>query len=84
MNPFEMVVAIIFLVTVGQIIKARIQAKHGIVEDHKGRQRVMRDPDADRLRDEVTALKERIAVLERLATENNSALSLDREIERLR
>jgi len=42
------------------------------------------DPEADRLRDEVRTLKERIAVLERIATEDAPAKALDREIERLR
>ena len=42
------------------------------------------DPDADRLREEVKQLKERIAVLERLATDTNGAVALDREIETLR
>jgi hypothetical protein len=40
------------------------------------------DPDAARLKEEVRALKERIAVLERIATDKES--SLEREIERLR
>jgi hypothetical protein len=40
------------------------------------------DPDAVRLREEVRTLKERIAVLERIATDKES--SLEREIERLR
>ncbi len=42
------------------------------------------DPESDRLRDEVRTLKERIAVLERIATEDAPAKALDREIERLR
>ncbi len=42
------------------------------------------DHEADRLRDEVRTLKERIAVLERIATEDAPAKALDREIERLR
>ena len=40
------------------------------------------DPDAARLREEVRTLKERIVVLERIATDKES--SLEREIERLR
>jgi len=40
------------------------------------------DAEARRLRDEVRSLKERIAVLERIATDHSS--SLDREIESLR
>jgi hypothetical protein len=42
------------------------------------------DAESDRLRDEVRTLKERIAVLERIATEDAPAKALDREIERLR
>lgn len=84
MNPFEMVVIIIAIVTVGSIIKARVQARHGIIEDVDGIQRPITDPDAARLRDEVKGLKERIAVLERLATDENGARALDREIEKLR
>ncbi len=40
------------------------------------------DAEARRLRDEVRSLKERIAVLERIATDHST--SLDREIESLR
>ncbi len=42
------------------------------------------DGEAEMLRDEVRTLKERIAVLERIATEDAPANALDREIERLR
>lgn len=40
------------------------------------------DPEAGRLRDEVRALKDRIAVLERIATDDSAGL--DRQIEALR
>ena len=36
------------------------------------------------MRDEIKVLKDRIQVLERIATENNRAIDLDREIEKLR
>jgi hypothetical protein len=84
MNPFEMVVMIIAIVMITSVIKTRIRAKHGISEDRHGNEVVISDPDAARLRDEVKGLKERIAVLERLATDDNSAKALDREIEKLR
>jgi hypothetical protein len=86
MNQFEMVAAIVFVVMVASIIKTAIRAKHGLTRDRKGNEVpvVRNDGDADRLRDEVKTLKERIAVLERLATDNNSAVNLDREIEKLR
>ena len=84
MNPFEMVVLIIAIVMIASIIKTRIRAQHGIIADEDGNERTVADPDAARLRDEVRGLKERIAVLERLATDDNGARALDREIEKLR
>ena len=84
MNPFEMVVIIVALVMVASIVKTRYRAMHGIVADEDGNERIAADPDATRLRDEVKRLKERIAVLERLATDDNGARALDREIEKLR
>lgn len=80
MNPFEMVVAIIAIVGIVQIVKAKM----GVVRRDKGEEFVPRGPDADteRLRAEVKALKDRVAVLERLATDGSSAL--EREFEKLR
>lgn len=88
MGPFEMVVAIILIVTVGKVLSSRYKAKHGIleVEDEDGyvQQRLAKDPDSDKMRDEIKALKDRIVVLERIATDNNSANDLNRQIEELR
>ena len=81
MNPFEMVIGIVLIVTIGSIVRARC----GIVRTHKGEQFVDRhqgNAEADRLRDEVRQLKERVAVLERLATDSSTAL--DREFEKLK
>jgi uncharacterized protein YigA (DUF484 family) len=81
MNGGEMMVVLIVLVAVvGGIIKARYKAA-GRIE----LQPQQDSADAQRQRDEIRTLKERIAVLERLATENNdSGARLDREIEKLR
>lgn len=76
MNNYEMVVAIIAIVMVASIIKARF--KYGAQQQ----QPQADGPEAIRLRDEVRTLKERIAVLERIATDKGSAL--EREIEQLR
>ena len=75
MHPFEMVVAIIAIVMIAQV---------GVVNRHKGEDFIHRgpDPEADRLRAEVKALKDRVAVLERLATDDNTAL--EREFDKLR
>jgi len=85
MNPFEMVVAIIVVVTIGSVLKAR----YGVHKDKHGNEYVARaDPmetaENARLRDEVRSLKERVQVLERVITDNNSSLRLDAEIEKLR
>jgi hypothetical protein len=42
------------------------------------------DPDTERMRDEIKVLKDRIQVLERIATDNNSANDINRQIEALR
>ncbi|UVO53836.1 hypothetical protein [Sphingomonas sp. SUN039] len=81
MNPFEMVVLIIAIAMIGSIIKAR----YGFSTDRMGRTIPTRsDAEAGRLKEEIVQLKERIAVLERLATDENGARLLDREIEKLR
>lgn len=85
MNPFEMVVAIIAVVMVASVLRARYKARHGIVEDEHGNERIAaRDFATRAMTAEVQALKERIAVLERLATDEHGSRALDREIEKLR
>jgi hypothetical protein len=88
MNPFEMVIGIVLIATIGSVLKARYQAKHGIIEDEdmmgNKTQRLMHDTDKGKMSDEIAALKERIQVLERIATDNNSANDINRQIEELR
>ena len=71
-----MVVLIVLIGVIGGIIKNRNRHR---TTDAQG---AAADPEASRLRDEVRTLKERIAVLERIATDRTS--NLDHEIERLR
>ncbi len=80
MNPFEMVVAIIAITAIASVLRA----KYRVVRRHKRAHFHARGPDpaAERLRAEVKALKDRVAVLERLATDGTSAL--EREFEKLR
>lgn len=83
-----MVVAIVGIGAVASVMRA----KYG--EGRRGRrsERLFRDDggsdlaaENNQLRDEMRGLKERIQVLERLATDEESdARRLDREIERLR
>ncbi|MCE7798232.1 hypothetical protein LWE61_16970 [Sphingobium sufflavum] len=82
-NPFSMVVAIVAIVSIASILRAR----YGLPDRQRSR-RAYRDaalPDTaenQQLRDEIKALKDRVAVLERLATDSNSAL--EREFDKLR
>ncbi|MGZ8286051.1 MAG: hypothetical protein ACXW27_03735 [Allosphingosinicella sp.] len=80
MNQFEMIVLIVAIVMLASVAKARL----GV-----GRRRHHRDGEAPetgaenaRLKAEVRALHERIAVLERITVEKEN--SLEREIEKLR
>ena len=65
------------------------QSGTGVRRDHHGNDFSLRDPGLNeenrQLRQEITNLKDRIAVLERVITDqNSSSASLDREIEALR
>ncbi|WP_428684202.1 hypothetical protein [Sphingopyxis sp.] len=84
MNPFEMVIGIVLIVTIGSIIRA----KHGIRRDRRGNEYFVGNPaneaETQALQAEIRALKDRIQVLERIATDNNRAVTLDQEIESLR
>ena len=78
MNPFEMVAIIVVTLIIASVLRAKYSHRRH------------RDMDADpaekvetlRLKDEVKQLKERIHVLERIATDKESTLS--RQIEELR
>lgn len=88
MNGQEMVLGIIIVITIGSVLKAR----YGIHRNRRNRETFQPAYQADpaetaeniRLRDEVRSLKERVQVLERVITDNNSSLRLDAEIEKLR
>ncbi len=87
MNPFEMVIGIILIITIGNVLKARYKAKHGILEDEHGNEKLARPADtaeASRLREEVRGLKERVQVLERVITDQRQTSDLSLEIEKLR
>jgi hypothetical protein len=88
MDPFQMVVAIIAIITIGRIIQTKQKAKHGIVEDQDfmgtKTHRLLNNADTQQMQDEIRALKERIQVLERIATDNNNASDINRQIEELR
>ena len=69
-----MVVLIVTIVMVASVLRARYKAV--------ALNRQTEDPDTVRAREEIKALRDRIAVLERIATEKEHSLA--QEIERLR
>lgn len=79
MNQFEMVAIIVIAVMIASVLKA----KYG----HRNRHGAAALPPEEqaenlRLREEVSQLKERLKVLERITVEKENSLA--REIERLR
>ncbi len=78
MNPFSMTVLIVLIVAVAKVMSRRYQSL-GQQQD-----RTVQSANAIRAQDEIRQLKDRVAVLERVVTDNHGSLGLDREIERLR
>lgn len=76
MDPFQMVVAIVALVVIGRVVQAKMKAQQDAPSAEH--------PDAMRMREEIRTLKERVAVLERVITDTEGSVRLDREIARLR
>lgn len=78
-DPFLMVVAIVAIVMFANVMKARYRADGGA-------KRLSKSAEAENqlLRDELATLKKRVAVLERLATDEAGPRALEREIEKLR
>lgn len=82
-NPFQMVVAIILIASVASIIRARYGLDRGSRRrSHGPGLQHLPDPENDALRAEIRALKDRVAVLERLATDSSD--TLQREFDKLR
>ena len=82
MNPFEMVIGIVLIVTIGSILRA----KYGVRRDSHGAEYIAAGNDAETraLQAEIRQLKERVAVLERVITDNHGSHDLSRQIDELR
>jgi len=73
MDPFQMVIAIVFLGIVGSIINNLIKA----IGQRK--ERPHDSKEADELRDQILTLEDRIRVLERIVTDTNDREDLRRQ-----
>lgn len=74
MNPFEMVVMIVLIVTIGRVLSGRMGGRDRRLGG-KGQPEVVESAENIRLQAEVARLNERIRVLERLATDPAKRLS---------
>lgn len=88
-DPFTMVVAIVLIATIGKVLSSKYKAQNGIIEDedmmgNKTQRLLASNQDTSAMQDEIRTLKERIQVLERIATDNSSANDINRQIEELR
>lgn len=76
-----MVIAVVAIMA--DVWKAKHRARHGIVADENGRESLAQPSDSA-LEREVQELRERVKVLERIATEERETKLLSAEIESLR
>lgn len=83
MTLWTAAVIIIAMICITEVIKAKHRARHGITTDVMGNETpIARDEAA--LKREVEELRERVKVLERIATEERETKRLSAEIESLR
>ena len=77
-----MVIAIVAIMA--DVWKAKHRARHGITTDMMGNEKPVAPPTNPALEREVEELRERVKVLERIATEDRETKLLSAEIESLR
>jgi hypothetical protein len=79
-----MVLGIVAMTQIARVARAKYNAQNGIVTDRKGRIQMLAQPADTELQREVETLRERIKVLERIATDGRQSNNLAAEIESLR
>jgi hypothetical protein len=84
MNLWTAIVVVIAMICMTEIFKAKHRARHGITTDMMGNEKPLAPPTNPALEREVEELRERIKVLERIATEDRETKLLSAEIESLR
>ena len=84
MSFWTAIVIIVAICAVAEVMKARHRAHHGITTDMMGNEKPIAPPSNSGLEREVEELRERVKVLERIATEERETKLLSAEIESLR
>ena len=83
MSFWTAIVVIVAIIAVAEVLKAKHRARHGITTDATGNEKPLARENVE-LKREVEDLRERIKVLERIATEDQETKRLSSEIESLR
>ena len=85
MSMWTAIVVIVAIIGLTEIFKAKHRARHGITTDAMGNEKPIAPPPTNpALEREVEELRERVKVLERIATEDRETKLLSAEIESLR
>jgi hypothetical protein len=84
MNIWTAIVIIVAIACLAEVLKAKHRAHHGITMDNAGNEKPVAPPANPALEREVEELRERVKVLERIATEDRDTKRLSAEIESLR
>ena len=83
MSFWTAIVIIVGIIAVAEVLKAKHRARHGITVDHNGTEKWVERHEAE-LKREIEELRERIKVLERIATDGRDTRLLADEIDKLR
>ena len=79
-----MVIAIVAITSLARVMRARYLAEHNLVDDRRGNPVALPRTHEAELEREVSDLKKRLAVLERIATDDRQSKAIAQEIEALR
>jgi hypothetical protein len=83
MSFWTAIVIIVAIVAFTEMMKSKHRARHGITQDRRGDEQLVQHEDPA-LKNEVKELRERIKVLERIATDGGDTKRLAEEIDKLR
>ena len=79
-----MVIAIVAITSFARVMRAKYLAEHNLVDDRRGNPVALPRANEAELEREVLDLKKRLAVLERIATDDRQSQAIAHEIEALR
>ena len=79
-----MVLGIVAMSLIARVLRAKYLAEHNLVDDRRGNPVALPRSNGAELEREVSDLKKRLAVLERIATDDRQSRAIAQEIEALR